>query len=177
MHFILCFTDVTFTELTFDSYLDLKVSLPTKSEKVPTHRDDYKWGFGNLCINQTHLITKNPTPSPTSPPTMVLEECNHFLTRLSDWDLLYDPEKTEFVAHGLDYIQFSSIAASDWLFAIDTNLFFPTASFLNETKPIWLDIEMNGFRSITQSSDSVIQPIMFCHLQRSFYSCLTHFCV
>ena len=262
-------TDASLTATTSTTYLDLSIQLESASSAQSSSDNTIFWGFTNLCINQTHTITDNPTPSPTNPPTVQSNECNHFKTRLSDWNLLYDAEKTEFEAHGIDYIQFTSIDnknginESDWLLAVETNLFFPTASdaisasttidlevnllsshqscnngdgieyninigvfetveecataayqnaacntsrlmwselyhkrdawgcrcctnvqyrkdnenwdlyaFANiatnnldvSAAPTWLNIEMNGFRTITNSPDSIIQPIMFCFI-------------
>ena len=123
--------------------------------------DSISWGFANLCINQTHIITNEPTPSPTDPPTMALSECNKYKTRLSDWDLLYNVSLTEFYPNGIEYVKFTPIGTSnqylsDWLFSVETNLYFPPIS----NDPIWLNIEMAGFNSITGGIDP-IQPIMF----------------
>ena len=126
--------------------------------------DSIQWGFDNLCINQTHVITNEPTPSPTDPPTMSISECNYYKTRLSDWDLLYNVSLTEFYPAGIEYVKFSPINTynyeSDWLFSVDTNLYFPTIS----TDPIWLNIEMNGFSSMSRYNPDlidIIRPIMF----------------
>ena len=91
---------------------------------------------------------------------MPLDECNNYKTRLSDWDLLYNANLTEFYPFGIHYISFSSIGfqySSDWLLSIETNLYFPSTS----TDPIWLNIEMHGFSSITNTIDGPIRPLMF----------------
>lgn len=157
--------DISATETTSQTALDLKIYFfSTNSMINQAANDSIQWGFANLCINQTYIITNEPTPSPTDPPTMAVSECNYYKTRLSDWDLLYNVTLTEFYVPGIDYVKFtpnpSANYESDWLFSVDTNLYFPE----NSTDPIWLNIEMNGFNSMNRDfPDQVdeIRPILF----------------
>ena len=152
--------DIRITETTSETALDLSIYFYNPRL---LYNHSISWGFDNLCINQTYIITNEPTPTPTNPPTMLLSECNNYKTRLSDWELLYDVSLTKFYPNGIKYVEFTSIDGfnqywSDWLFAVDTNLYFPLMS----PDPIWLNIEMHGFGSITNKIDT-IRPIMLSY--------------
>ena len=106
------------------------------------------WAFSDFCIAQTHVLTHDPTPAPTNPPTMLPDECNRYRTR------------TAFTANGIDNIQFGSLATassaseSDWLFSVDTLLFFAS----NATETTWLDIDVNF--NASRNAQRVVQTIV-----------------
>ena len=138
-----------------------------------TGNEQIEWGFTNLCIDQTYKISSSPTQSPTFPP--IIDDCNEYKTRLSDWDIsLYNTNRTLFVANGIKYVNFTSIQQqsasheSDWLFAVNTDLYFPNNNTIS-SDPTWLNVEMNGFWYDKTKSITKTQPIMFSFYFLEFY--------
>lgn len=128
----------------------------------------YAWGFSDVCIKQTHVVTDNPTPYPTAYPTVYGDDCTVYKTRYSDWDLIYDEEETEMTAYGLDYIEFASNSSSEsgteshWLLAIETPISFSNSTSYSH----WLNVML--YANWTKYEDGN-RPILFSVLSEGVY--------